>query len=154
VRLKVDNDTCIQVNNQRIDLAGTFGDFVLWRKDDQPSYHLASLLEDEEGGINFIVRGRDLLLSTAAQIYLAQCFGFSLFPACRFVHHGLVLGKNGEKLSKSRGAHALKDLRQSGGSFADAVKTAARILGLKHNTIFTAQDLKQAIKDKELKSDG
>ena len=154
VRLKVDNDTCIQVNNQRIDLAGTFGDFVLWRKDDQPSYHLASLLEDEEGGINFIVRGRDLLLSTAAQIYLAQCFGFSLFPACRFVHHGLVLGKNGEKLSKSRGAYALKDLRQSGGSFADAVKTAARILGLKHNTISTAQDLEQAIKDKEVKRDG
>ena len=154
VRLRVKNDTHIQVNNQPIDLAGTFGDFVLWRKDDQPSYHLASLLEDEEGGINFIVRGRDLLLSTAAQIYLAQCFRFSSFPACRFIHHGLVLGKNGEKLSKSRGAHALKDLRQSGGSFADAVKTAARILGLKHNTIFTAQDLKQAIKDKELKSDG
>ncbi|NWH04442.1 tRNA glutamyl-Q synthetase [Desulfobacter latus] len=153
VRLRVKKNTWIQVNNQPVDLANTFGDFILWRKDDQPGYHLASLLEDEERGINFIVRGQDLLLSTAAQIYLAQCFGFSSFPACRFIHHGLVRGDNGEKLSKSRGAHALKDLRQSGGSFAGAVKTAARILGLKHNWILTAQDLKQAIRDKELKND-
>ena len=146
VRLRVDNDTGgIQVNNQRIDLAEVFGDFVLWRKDDQPSYHLASLLEDEDGGINFIVRGRDLLFSTAAQIYLARCFGFSSFPESEFIHHRLVWGSNGEKLSKSRGAYALKDLKQSGGSPANAVKTAARILGLKHNTILTAQDLKQAL---------
>lgn len=146
VRLKVDKSTCIQVDNQSIDLAASYGDFVVWRKDDQPSYHLASLLEDEEGGINFIVRGRDLLLSTAAQIYLARCFGFSLFPSCRFVHHGLVLGDNGEKLSKSRGAYALKEMRQSGGSFVYAVKTAAHVLGIKPDRVFTAQDLKQSLR--------
>lgn len=151
VRLKVESDTCIQINSQRIDLADTFGDFVLWRKDDQPSYHLASLLEDEEGGINFIVRGRDLLCSTAAQIYLAQCFGFSSFPACRFIHHGLILKDNGEKLSKSRGAHALKELRESGERGEIAVKAAARVLGLKHNTVLTAHDLKQAIKDRMIR---
>ncbi|WP_320040822.1 glutamate--tRNA ligase family protein [uncultured Desulfobacter sp.] len=145
IRLKVSKDTIIVVNNQSIDLAGTFGDFVVWRKDDQPSYHLASLLEDEQGSINFIVRGKDLFLSTAAQIYLAKCFGFTSFPVCRFLHHGLVLGSKGEKLSKSRGAYALKDLRQSGGSFAGAVKTAARVLGVKHNEISTAQDLKQSL---------
>lgn len=145
VRLKVAKDTRIQVNNQLIDLAGTFGDFVVWRKDDQPSYHLASLLEDEQGGINFIVRGKDLILSTAAQIHLAQCFGFKSFQACRFFHHGLVLGDKGEKLSKSRGAYALKDLRQSGGIFTDAVKTAARIVGVNPDEIFSAQDLKQLL---------
>jgi glutamyl-tRNA synthetase len=146
VRLKVDgNDACIQISNQYIDLANTFGDFVVWRKDDQPSYHLASLLEDEDSHINFIVRGQDLLLSTAAQIYLARCFGFSSFPACRFIHHGLVFADSGEKLSKSRGAYALKDLRASGGAFTDAVKIAAQVLGVKHNGIFTAQDLKQAL---------
>ncbi|MCG8553639.1 MAG: glutamate--tRNA ligase family protein [Desulfobacterales bacterium] len=144
VRLRVDNDTSIQVNDKPVNLADTFGDFVVWRKDDQPGYHLASLLEDEEGGINFIVRGRDLILSTAAQIYLARCFGFTSFPACRFLHHGLILGDKGEKLSKSRGAYALKDMRQSGGSFTYAVKTAARVLGVQHNEIFTAQDLKQS----------
>nr|WP_320193613.1 glutamate--tRNA ligase family protein [uncultured Desulfobacter sp.] len=145
IRLKVPKDTIIEVNNQSIDLAGTFGDFVVWRKDDQPSYHLASLLEDEQGGINFIVRGQDLFLSTAAQIYLAQCFGFTSFPVCRFLHHGLVLGGKGEKLSKSRGAYALKDLRQSGGSFAGAVKTTARVLGVKDDEIFNVQDLKQSL---------
>ncbi|WP_321493128.1 glutamate--tRNA ligase family protein [uncultured Desulfobacter sp.] len=145
VRLRVDDNTSIQVNNQNIDLARELGDFILWRKDDQPSYHLASLLEDEQGGINFIVRGQDLLFSTAAQIYLARCFGFTSFPACRFIHHDLVLGKNGEKLSKSRGAYSLKDLRQSGGSFTNAIKTAAQILGIKHNIIHTPQDLKHAL---------
>lgn len=145
VRVRVDKDACIQVGNQHIDLADTFGDFVVWRKDDQPSYHLASLLEDEDHHINFIVRGRDLRLSTAAQIYLAQCFGFPSFPNCRFIHHGLVFADNGEKLSKSRGAYALKDLRASGGVFIDAVKTAAQMLGIKDKWVFTAQDLKQAL---------
>nr|WP_321399450.1 glutamate--tRNA ligase family protein [uncultured Desulfobacter sp.] len=145
VRLRVDKNARIQVENQVIDLAETFGDFVVWRKEDQPSYHLASLLEDEDNHINFIVRGQDLLLSTAAQIYLAHCFGFSSFPNCRFVHHGLVFAENGEKLSKSRGAYSLKDLRASGGTFIDAVKTAARVLGVNRDAIFTAQDLKQAL---------
>jgi len=145
VRLRVDSDACIQVNNTSVNLADTFGDFVVWRKDDQPSYHLASLLEDEDGGINFIVRGRDLIISTAAQIYLARCFGFTSFPACRFLHHGLILGDKGEKLSKSRGAYALKDMRQSGGSFTGAVKAAARVLGVRHSGISTAQDLKQSL---------
>ena len=145
VRLKVDKDACIPVETQQINLSDTFGDFVVWRKDDQPSYHLASLLEDEDHHINFIVRGQDLFLSTAAQLYLARCFGFSSFPGCRFVHHGLVLADNGEKLSKSRGAYALKDLRASGGSFTGALTTAARVLSVNPNGIFTAQDLTQAL---------
>nr|WP_319393304.1 glutamate--tRNA ligase family protein [uncultured Desulfobacter sp.] len=145
VRLRVDKDASIQVGNQQINLADTFGDFIVWRKDDQPSYHLASLLEDEENHMNFIVRGRDLLLSTAAQIHLARCFGFSSFPNCSFLHHGLVFANNGEKLSKSRGAYALKDLRVSGGAFTDAVTAAAQVLGVNPNGIFTAQDLKEAL---------
>jgi len=145
VRLRVDKDAFIRVETQQINLADTFGDFVVWRKDDQPSYHLASLLEDEDNHINFIVRGQDLFLSTAAQIYLARCFGFSSFPNCRFVHHGLVRADNGEKLSKSRGAYALKDLRASGGSYKSALKTAARVLGVNPHGIFTAQDLIRAL---------
>ncbi len=142
IRLKVDPDTCIRINNRHIDLAREFGDFVIWRKDDQPSYQLASLLEDEAAKVNLIIRGEDLLPSTAAQLYLAHCYGFSSFPSCCFRHHGLILGKNGKKLSKSRGAYALKDIRQAKGSPSQAVKAAAPLLGLDPQSISTADDLK------------
>ncbi len=142
IRLKVDPDTRILINRQPIDLAREFGDFVIWRKDDQPSYQLASLLEDEAANVNLIIRGEDLLLSTAAQLYLAGCYNFSSFPACCFRHHGLILGKDGEKLSKSRGAYALKDIREAKGRPAQAVKAAAPLLGLDPQSVFTANDLK------------
>lgn len=104
----------MDVGGRQVALSMAFGDFVLWRRDDQPSYQLASLIEDETTGTNLIVRGEDLLASSAAQIYLARCFDFDGFPAATFVHHELILGADGEKLSKSRGAYALKDIRESG----------------------------------------
>lgn len=142
VRIKVDHDAMIRVNGICIDLARVFGDFILWRKDDQPAYQLASLLEDEAAGITLVVRGEDLLHSTAAQIYLARCFGFTAFPSACFVHHSLVMGKDGEKLSKSRGAYALKDLRETGQGPEMAVKAAASVLGISPDRVLTAADLK------------
>ncbi|WDP89512.1 MAG: tRNA glutamyl-Q synthetase [Desulfobacter sp.] len=141
IRLKVARNSIVRAGGQQINLADTFGDFVLWRRDDQPSYQLASLLEDDSSGINLIVRGEDLLLSTAAQRYTAALFGLSSFPACRILHHGLLLGTDGEKLSKSRGAYALKDIRESGQGPQKAFREAARVLGLPKNEIFAARDL-------------
>jgi glutamyl-tRNA synthetase len=87
------------------------GDFVLLQKNGDPSYQLASVADDEEAGVNFIVRGLDLLPSTGAQLALAAALGFQGFPRARFWHHALVLGEAGEKLSKSQGAEALRLLR-------------------------------------------
>ncbi|MCG8529931.1 MAG: glutamate--tRNA ligase family protein, partial [Desulfovibrionales bacterium] len=86
LRLQVDAGTQVRLEGQEIRLDETFGDFILWRRDDQPSYQLASLVEDEEAGVNFIVRGEDLLLSTAAQLHLAHLFEFRHFPRAVFVH--------------------------------------------------------------------
>ena len=141
LRLRVSEGERIRVEDRSVDLARAFGDFVLWRKDDQPSYQLASLIEDEAHGMTFIVRGEDLLLSTAAQIYLAGCFGFTSFPACFFYHHRLILGKDGEKLSKSRGAYALKDMRISGQGPGPVVRAAAAMLGLCPDGLSCARDL-------------
>ena len=141
LRIRVDRDGPVRVGDHEIDLAAKFGDFVLWRKDDQPSYQLASLIEDEEAGVNLVVRGEDLLLSSAAQLYLADSFGFLNFPLARFIHHPLVTGPDGEKLSKSRGAHALKDMREAGLSPEPAVKRAAQTLGLSPEGLSTAADL-------------
>ncbi len=80
------------------------GDFVLWQRNGEPAYQLASVVDDEILGINLVVRGRDLLPSTAAQAYLAGCLGAKAFPSARFRHHGLLLAPGGEKLSKSSGS--------------------------------------------------
>ncbi|PIE61772.1 MAG: tRNA glutamyl-Q synthetase [Desulfobacterales bacterium] len=141
IRLKIPKHTMVKVDGWHIDLAQTFGDFILWRKDDQPSYQLASLLEDERIAATLIVRGEDLLLSSAAQRYAAATLGLRAFPACRIRHHDLVLANDGEKLSKSRGAYALKDIRESGLGPQVAFQAAAMVLGLPTNEIHAAKDL-------------
>jgi glutamyl-tRNA synthetase len=87
------------------------GDHVLWRRDDLPAYQLGSVLADEALGVTAIVRGVDLLASSALQLHLA-----ALLPAPRFQqvdlrHHALLTGPNGDKLSKSAGAQAHPMLR-------------------------------------------
>ena len=101
LRLRVDDDTRITVGGCTVNLARDFGDFVLWRKDDQPSYQLQAFWKTKPTH-DLYCQGEDLFLSTAAQVYLAECFGFTSFPACHFYHHGLILGPDGGKLSKSR----------------------------------------------------
>ncbi|HRH38120.1 MAG TPA: glutamate--tRNA ligase family protein, partial [Flavobacteriales bacterium] len=70
----------------------------------KPAYQIASLIDDADHGITFIVRGEDLLPSTACQLYLADRLGLESFKRIRFVHHPLITDVNGKKLSKSEGA--------------------------------------------------
>lgn len=87
--------------------------FVVRRKDGLPAYHIASLADDEALGINLIVRGVDLLESTATQLLLAKCLQLNHFQEARFYHHPLIKSAAGDKLSKSAGAASLKKLRES-----------------------------------------
>jgi glutamyl-tRNA synthetase len=91
--------------------ARDLGDFVLRRRDGAPSYQIASLADDEDAGINFIVRGLDLVPSTGAQLSLAAALGLEGFPQARFWHHALLIDDAGRKLSKSEGAESLRALR-------------------------------------------
>jgi len=104
-----------------IDLVKEMGDFVIRRKDGQPAYQIASLCDDEFYGINTIVRGNDLLTSTAAQLYLAELLGKKAFLSTHFFHHPLLTLPNGEKLSKSAGSDSIKQLGANGLTWA-AVK--------------------------------
>lgn len=88
------------------DLRETCGDFLLGRPG-QPTYQLAVVVDDLAMGISDVVRGRDLLASTARQIVLAKALGGR--PP-RYRHHGLILGPEGRKLSKRDAAPALSDL--------------------------------------------
>ena len=128
-------------------VAELMGDFVIRRKDGIPAYQVASLADDLLHGTNFIVRGADLLPSTAAQLYLAQLLGNKAFVNTTFCHHPLLTDDAGHKLSKSAGSASIRALRQpatAGGvspSPAILFQNAARWLGLPPDGVFTAHDL-------------
>ena len=107
---------------QQQDVAQEVGDFVLRRADGLWAYQLAVVVDDAAQGITHIVRGEDLTDNTARQIVLQRALG--LATPC-YMHTPLVLGENGEKLSKQNGATAL-DLSQP----LLALQTAAQALGL------------------------
>jgi glutamyl/glutaminyl-tRNA synthetase len=88
-----------------------FGDFVVWRKDGAPSYQLAVVVDDAATGITEVVRGADLLASTAQQILLYRALGQT--PPL-FFHCPLVTDADGRRLAKRAGAHSLKSMREAG----------------------------------------
>ncbi len=88
-------------------------DPVLRQRNGRPAYHIASLADDDDFAMDLIVRGEDLLASTALQLHLASLLGLRKFLAARFVHHGLITDVNGRKLSKSAGDEALVRLRST-----------------------------------------
>jgi glutamyl-Q tRNA(Asp) synthetase len=107
---------------QTQNLATEVGDFVLKRADGQWAYQLAVVVDDTDAGITHIVRGADLMDSTARQIYLQRCLGA---PTPHYLHVPVVTNKAGEKLSKQNGATAL-DASQP----MEALLAAARHLEL------------------------
>jgi glutamyl-Q tRNA(Asp) synthetase len=92
------------LGNQQQDVAREVGDFVLRRADGLWAYQLAVVVDDAAQGITHIVRGADLTDNTARQIVLQRALDL---PTPTYMHTPLVLGDNGEKLSKQNGAEAL-----------------------------------------------
>ena len=88
-----------------------FGDFVVWRNDDVPSYQLAVVVDDAAMRITEVVRGEDLLLSTARQLLLYRALGLSA-PA--FYHCELMTDQHGTRLAKRHAALSLRSLREQG----------------------------------------
>ncbi len=89
-------------------------DPVVRQRDGRPSYQIASLTDDVHFGIGLIVRGADLLPSTAVQMHMARALDLDAFRRVRFLHHPLVLDTLGHKLSKSEGAFCLHQARARG----------------------------------------
>lgn len=102
------------------------GDYIVWRKDDLPSYHLTSLVDDQDLKCNFILRGEDLKESTIVQRDLEEHIGGTEFRSAKVYHHALIKGPKGEKLSKSRPqdleAFHLKTYREKGLSPKDLLE--------------------------------
>jgi glutamyl/glutaminyl-tRNA synthetase len=96
---------------QRFVAGEDFGDFVVWRRDGIPSYQLACVADDAAMQITEVVRGADLLKSTARQILLNRALGLE-DPA--WYHCRLVVDHNGRRLAKRHDSLSLRDLRKRG----------------------------------------
>ena len=88
-----------------------FGDFVVWRHDGVPSYQLSVVVDDAAMRITEVVRGADLLLSTARQLLLYRALGV---PARRFYHCPLITDEAGVRLAKRHDSLSLRRLRAEG----------------------------------------
>lgn len=97
---EIDFDDAFQ-GPQKTPLGATMGDYVIWRKDGLPAYHLANVVDDDWLNITHVVRGADLLQSTAVHIHLQQQLEL---PAVRYAHVPVLLGTDGHKLSKQAGS--------------------------------------------------
>jgi glutamyl-Q tRNA(Asp) synthetase len=117
------NDRLLGVQQQ--DVAQEVGDFVLKRADGCTTYQLAVVVDDGAQGTTHVVRGMDLADNTARQVLLQQALGL---PTPQYLHTPLVLGANGEKLSKQNGAQALDT--SSPAAALNALQQAAQALGL------------------------
>lgn len=93
-----------------------FGDFVVWRPDDVPAYQLACVVDDAAMQISEVVRGRDLLVSTARQLLIFRAL--SLSPP-EFFHCELMTDDAGARLAKRHDALSLRTLRERGEVPAD-----------------------------------
>ena len=121
------HDVCIdwidrRLGAQRQNLAHAVGDFVLQRADGLWAYQLAVVVDDAHQGVSHIVRGEDLADNTPRQVHLQRLLGL---PTPFYLHTPLVLGVDGEKLSKQNGAAPL-DLSEP----LAALKQAGAVLGI------------------------
>jgi len=112
---------------QRTDVAAEVGDFVVMRADGVPAYQLAVVVDDAEMAIDEVVRGDDLLPSTARQLLLYRALG-ARPPA--FAHVPLVVGPDGERLAKRHGALSVGELRERGADPRAVVGLLAALSGL------------------------
>jgi len=106
-------------------------DPVVWKKDDTPSYHLASLTDDLHFGISHVLRGADLVEATLQQICIAREAGLGAFAQIHFGHHPLIADEQQVKLSKSAGSQSVMPELQ--GTPAAMLQDFASWAGLSHD---------------------
>jgi len=103
--------TDLHLGPQRTIAGRDFGDFIVWRRDDVPAYQLAVVVDDAAMRITEVVRGADLLKSTARQILLYRALDLA---APDFYHCDLVRDETGVRLAKRHDALSIRRLRELG----------------------------------------
>lgn len=123
-RLRVPDGETIEFTDalqgpRRFEAGRDFGDFLVWRRDGLPSYELAVVADDHAMGVTEVVRGADLLLSTARQLLLYRALGWTA-PA--WAHAALVLGADGRRLAKRAAGLSIRELRARGHAPAEILE--------------------------------
>ena len=103
--------TDLHLGPQRSVAGRDFGDFIVWRRDDVPAYQLAVVVDDAAMRITEVVRGADLLKSTARQILLLRALGLA---EPQYYHCDLVRDDAGVRLAKRNDALSIRNLRELG----------------------------------------
>jgi glutamyl-tRNA synthetase/glutamyl-Q tRNA(Asp) synthetase len=103
------------------------GDTPLTDRDGNRTYGFAVVVDDLRQDVDLVIRGRDLLSETAAQIRLGAILGRET-PAT-FAHHPLIRRPDGRKLSKADGSTSVRDLREAGHSATEVIEMAAVAVG-------------------------
>ena len=98
-----------------------FGDFLVWRRDDVPAYQLAVVVDDAAMRITEVVRGADLLKSTARQLLLIRALGY---PIPDYYHCELLRDREGVRLAKRHDALSIRHLRENGMTAAQVIELA------------------------------
>ena len=104
-----------------------FGDFLVWRKDGFPSYELAVVADDHAMQISEVVRGEDLLTSTARQILLYRALGWE--PP-KWFHCPLMRDEQGNRLAKRHASLSLREMRSCRSRGKGALRRMARIFSI------------------------
>jgi glutamyl-tRNA synthetase len=117
-RFRVPDDEVVSftdghLGSQQFVAGKDFGDFIVWRHDDVPAYQLAVVVDDAAMKITEVVRGADLLVSTARQLLLYRALGLEA-PA--FFHCPLITDETGMRLAKRHDSLSLRALREQGAS--------------------------------------
>ena len=113
--------TDLNLGSRRYLAGRDFGDFLVWRRDDVPAYQLAVVVDDAAMRITEVVRGADLLKSTARQLLLIRALGY-LVPD--YFHCELVRDGGGVRLAKRHDALSIRHLRASGVSAGQVIAMA------------------------------
>jgi|SRR5579884_2510426 len=144
LRFRVDEDRVVEFTDliagtQQQHVQQAIGDFILYRSDGIFAYQFAVVVDDGLMHINQVVRGADLLSSTARQILLFEALGF---PIPTFAHIPLMLDSEGKRLSKRIESAGLQPLRAAGATPEQVVGQLAADCGLLENgTSISAREL-------------
>ena len=111
LRLRSDRAEVRLVDTLQGEYAGSVDDVVLRRNDGVPAYNIAVVVDDAMQGITQVCRGADLLSSTPSHVHLQQLLGYATPD---YMHVPLVVGADGERLSKRNGARSLREYLDDG----------------------------------------
>jgi len=114
----------LNLGQQSFVAGSDFGDFVVWRRDDVPAYQLAVAVDDAHMQITEVVRGADLLKSTARQLLLFQALGHA--PP-DYYHCTLVRDASGMRMAKRHDSASIRQLREQGQTPAQLLKNADQL---------------------------